>query len=54
MKRQILDHYLTGIFSLTSQNRFYTIKINSPNAFHDKYCIQTDDVDIEFSKLFTE
>ena len=25
-----------------------------PNAIHDKYLIQNDDVDIEFSKVFTE
>ena len=32
----------------------YTLEIKSPNAFHDKYLIQTDDVDIEFSKVFTQ
>ena len=48
IKRKLLDHYLKGISSLTSQNGIDTIEIKSPNAFHDKYLIQTDDVDIEF------
>ena len=52
IKRQLLDHYLKGISSLTSQYGIYTIEIRSPNAFHDRYLIQTDDVDIEFSKVF--
>ena len=54
IKRQLLDHYLIGICSLTSQYGIYTIEIRSPNAFHDRYLIQTDDVDIEFSKVFTQ
>ena len=53
-KRQLLDHYLKGICSLSSQYGIYTIEIRSPNAFQDRYLIQTDDVDIEFSKLFTQ
>ena len=54
IKRQLLDYYLEGICSLTSQYGIYTIEVSSPNAFADKYLIQTDDVDIEFSKVFTE
>ena len=54
IKRQLLDFYLKGICSLTSQNVIYTKEIKSPNAFHDRYLIQTDDVDIEFSKVFTQ
>ena len=54
IKRQLLDHYLKGICSPTSQYGIYTIEIRSPNAFHDRYLIQTDDVDIEFSKVFTQ
>ena len=53
-KRQLLDHYFKGICSLTSQYGIYAIKISSPSAFHDRYLIQTDDVDIEFSKFFTQ
>ena len=53
-KRQLLDHYLKGICSLTSQNGIHTIKIKSPNAFQDRYLIQTNDVDIEFLKVFTQ
>ena len=54
IKRQLLDHYIKGICSLTSNYEIYTIKIRLPNAFHDRYLIQTDDVDIEFSKVFTQ
>ena len=54
IKRQLLGHYLKGICSLTSQYGIYTIEIKSPNAFHDRYLIQPDDVDIEFSKVFTQ
>ena len=49
IKRQLLDHYLKDICSLTSQYGVYTIEIKSQNAFHDKYLIQTDDLD----KVFT-
>ena len=51
IKRQLIDHYLRGISSLTSQYGIYTEEFSSPNAFHDKYLIQTDDVDIEYSKF---
>ena len=30
------------------------MEISSPNKFHGKYTNQTDDVDKEFSKVFTE
>ena len=49
-KRPFLDHYLKGICSLISQYGIY----KSPNAFHDRYLIKTDDLDIEFSKAFTQ
>ena len=54
IKRQLLDHYLKGICTLTSQYGIYTIETRSPNANHDRYLIQTDDVDIEISKVFTQ
>ena len=54
MKRQFLDPYIKGICSLTSYYGIYTIKIRSLNTFYDKYLIQTDDVDLEFSKGFTK
>ena len=37
-----------------SQYGIYTTEIKSPNAFHDRYLIQTDAVDIEFSQIFTQ
>ena len=54
MKRQLLDRYLKGICSLTSQYGIFTMEIKSTSAFHDRYLIQTDDVFIEFSKVFTQ
>ena len=54
IKRQLFDQYLKGICSLTSQYEIYTIEIRSTNAFHDRYFIRTDDIDIEFSKFFTQ
>ena len=54
MKRQLLDPYIKGICSLTAYYGIYTIKIRSPNTFYDKYLIQTDDIDLEFSKGFTK
>ena len=54
IKISLLDKYLQGLCNLTSQYGIYRIEISSPNNFHDKYLIQTDDVDIELSKVFTE
>ena len=52
IKRQLPDHYRKGICSLTSQYGIYAIEIRSSSAFHDRYLIQTDDIDIEFSNFF--
>ena len=54
IERQIIDHYLKGICNNTQQYGIYTIEIKSPRKFHGRYVLQTDDVDIEFSKVFTE
>ena len=54
IKRKLFEHYLKGICSLTSQYGIYRIEIKSPNAFHDRYLIQIENVDIEFSKVFTQ
>ena len=54
IKRHFLDHYMKGICSLASVFGIYTIEIISPNASHNRYLIQTDDVDIEFSKFVTQ
>ena len=54
IKRQIIDHYLKRIFNITQQYRIYTIEIKSLSKFHGRYLLQTDDVDIEFSRIFTE
>ena len=54
IKRQLLDHYIKGMCSLISHFGIYTKEITSPNAFFDRHLIQTDDVDFEFSKVFTQ
>ena len=54
IERQIVDHYLKGICNLTQQYGNYTIEIQTPCKFQGRYLLQTDDVDIEFSKVFTE
>ena len=54
IKRQLLDHYLKAICSLTSYYGIYTREISSRNRFHDRYLIQTEVVDIELSKNFTQ
>ena len=54
IKRQIIEHCLKDICSLTQQYGIYTIEISTPRTLHGKYIIQTDDIDLEFSKVFTE
>ena len=54
IKRQIIDHYLKDIWNLTQQYGIYTIEFSTPRTLHGKYVIQTDDFDLEFSKVFTE
>ena len=53
-KRQVIDHYLKGVCNLTQQYGIYTIEKQTPSKFHGRYLLQTDDVDIEFSRVFTE
>ena len=54
IKRQIVDHYIKGICNLTQQYGIYTKELSTASKFHGKYVIQTNDVDLEFSKVFTE
>ena len=54
MKRQILDHYLKDICNITSYYGIFTIEIASPKSNHIRHQLQTDDIDIEFSKVFTD
>ena len=54
IKRQIIDHYLKGICNVTQPYGIYTIELSTESRYHSKRVIQTDDVDIEFSKVFTE
>ena len=52
IKRQILDHYVKDIAKITQQYGIYTIGIRTIDD--KKYIFQTDDLDLEFSKVFTE
>ena len=52
IKRQIIEHYLKDICNLTQQCGIYTIEFSTPNTAHRKYVIQTDDIDLKFSKVF--
>ena len=54
IKRQIVDHYSKKICNLTPQYGIYTIELSTASKFHGKHVIQTDDLDIEFSKVFAE
>ena len=54
IKRQIIEHYLKDICNLTQQYGIYTIEFSTPRTVHGKYVIQRDDIDLEFSKVFTE
>ena len=54
IKRQIIEHYLKDICNLTQQYGIYTIELSTPNTTHRKYVIQTDDIELEFSKVFIE
>ena len=53
IKRPIIEPYLKDICNLT-QYGIYTIEFSTPRTIHGKYVIQTDDIDLEFSKVFTE
>ena len=54
IKSQIIEHYLKDICNLTQQYEIYTIEFSTPNPNHHKYVIQTDDLELEFSKVFLE
>ena len=53
-ERQNIEHYLKDICNLTQQYGIYTIEFSTPNTVHHKYVIQTDDIELEFSKVFIE
>ena len=54
IKRQILDRYLRGIRNTKSYYGIFTIEILSPKPNHPLHQIQTDDMDKESSKVFTD
>ena len=54
IKRQIIEHYLKDICKLTQQYGICTMEISTPRTGYNKYVIQTDDLDLEFSNVFTQ
>ena len=54
IKRRFIDNYLKGICNITQRSEIYTIEINSSSKFHGKYLLQTDDVELEISRVFTD
>ena len=54
IKRQIHDHYLKDVCNITSHYGIFTIETASPKSNHIRHQIQTDDIDIEFSKVFKD
>ena len=51
IKSQIIEHYLKDICNLTQQYGIYTIEFSTPQTAHNKYVIQTDDIDLEFHRI---
>ena len=51
-KRQILDHSIKDICSITSYNGIFTIEIVSPKPNLIAHRIQTDDIDIDYIKIY--
>ena len=45
---------MKDICNLTQHYGIYTIEFSTPNTAHRKYVIQTDDIELEFSKVFLE
>ena len=45
---------MKDICNLTQQYGIYTIEFSTPNLDHRKYVIQTDGIELEFSKVFLE
>ena len=54
IERQSFEHYLKDICNLTQQYGIYTIDFSTTNTAHRKYVIQTDDIELEFSKIIIE
>ena len=54
IKRQIIEHYLKDIYKLTQPYGIHTVEINTPRTGYNNFVIQTDDLDLEFSNVFTD
>ena len=54
IKRQILDHYLKATCKITLYYGIFSIEIVSSKPNHTTHQIQTDVINIEISKVFTD
>ena len=55
IKRQVLDHYSTGISNITCHYNLLSIENLPPQSSNQPpHRIKIDDVDLDFSKVFTE
>ena len=52
--RQTLDHYLHGISNFTSFYGIFTFEILTSQAHQTSHRIQTDDIELDFFKIFIE
>ena len=54
IKRQFSEHYLKNICNPTQRYGIYTKEFSTLNTAHRKYVIQTDNIELEISKVFIE
>ena len=54
IKRQFIKQVLKDMCNLTQEYGIYTIEFSTSNTAHRKYVFQTDDIELEFSKVFIE
>ena len=55
IKRQVLDHYIPGLSNITSHYGLITNAVLPPQSTnHPPHRIQTDDTELDFSKVFTK
>ena len=53
-RRRVLDHYLKGICKITSYYRMFTNEVLPSQTNQTQHQIQTDDIDLDFSKLLKQ
>ena len=54
IRRQILHHYPLGISNHTSFYGMFNFELSPSQTNQKPHRIQTEDIDLDFSKIFTE